>query len=258
MNSAHFQGQVALITGAGAGIGREIARRLALQGACILLNDIEEEVALDAATTIQAEGGNCECVVGDASEPSLIAQLVQASVSTFGRLDMVVANAGITTFGHFLDYSPAQFERLIAVNLRGSFFLAQAAAKQMILQGSRGRMLFMSSVTGVQAHPQLVAYGMTKAALQMLAKGLAVELAPHGLTVNALAPGATLTERTLALDPDYEQVWKSLTPMGRVSTTEDIAQAALFLLSPLSQQITGQTLVIDGGWTALSPPPSQM
>ena len=117
----------------------------------------------------------------------------------------------------------------------------------MIKQTSAGRILFMSSVTGHQAHPNLAAYGMTKAALEMLAKNLSVELAANKITVNAVAPGATLTERTLDLDPKYKQEWEQLTPTGVVCTTQDIANAALFFASDESGWVTGQTLAVDGG-----------
>ena len=112
----------------------------------------------------------------------------------------------------------------------------------------------MSSVTGHQYHPDLAAYGMSKAAIRMLAKSLGVELAPHGITVNGISPGATATERTLS-DPTYDETWSKLNPTGRPGTVQDVAHAALFLLSPHAGQITGQTLIVDGGWTAVSPPP---
>ena len=124
----------------------------------------------------------------------------------------------------------------------------------MIKQNDPGRILLMSSVTGHQYHPDLAAYGMSKAAIRMLAKSLGVELAPQGITVNAISPGATATERTLE-DESYEATWARLNPTGRPATVADIAHAALFLLSPQAGQITGQTLVVDGGWTAVSPPP---
>ena len=146
-------------------------------------------------------------------------------------------------------------DAVVDLNLRGSFFLTQAAARQMRQQGGGGSILLMSSVVGHQAHPGLTAYGMTKAALEMLAKGLVLDLSPHGININAIAPGATQTERTLD-DPTYIPVWSRLTPMGRPATVEDIANAALFLVAPQSRHITGQSLVIDGGWSAVSPPPT--
>ena len=140
------------------------------------------------------------------------------------------------------------------VNLGGNFFLAQQASLQMKKQGSGGSILFTSSVTGHQAHKDLAAYSMTKAALEMLAKNLVIELSGYGITVNAIAPGATLTERTVD-DPGYEKTWSGITPIGRPATTLDIANAALFLVSPQARHITGQSLVIDGGWTSVSPSP---
>jgi glucose 1-dehydrogenase len=114
----------------------------------------------------------------------------------------------------------------------------------------------MSSVTGHQAHPNLAAYGMTKAALEMLAKQLSIELSIHGINVNAIAPGATLTPRTDKLQANYKSTWERITPLGRVCTPDDIAKCALFLLSDGARQITGQTIIVDGGWTSVSPPPN--
>lgn len=249
-----FDGQVAIITGAAIGIGFEIARQLSNRGAAIVLNDLNKELAEKAAAEITTEGGTCLAVVGDASAIDFIQKLVDTAVATFGKLDLLIANAGITTFGDFLNYQLSDFQRLIAVNLQGSFFLAQAAARQMIQQGQAGRILFMSSATGHQVHPGLAAYSMTKSALEMLAKNLGVELGPHRITVNAISPGATITERTTA-DVNYKANWECITPTGQVAKPEDIAHAALFLLAPLSGHITGQSLIIDGGWSALSPIP---
>jgi NAD(P)-dependent dehydrogenase (short-subunit alcohol dehydrogenase family) len=140
------------------------------------------------------------------------------------------------------------------LNLGGTFFLAQCASNQMIRQGRGGSLLFTSSVVGHQAHRGLAAYAMTKAAIEMLAKNLVVELSAAGINVNAIAPGATLTERTVA-DADYEKTWSGITPMGRPATVQDIAHAALFLVSDEARHITGQSLVIDGGWTSVSTNP---
>lgn len=254
MNQQDFDGQVAIITGAGVGIGFEIASQLCRQGARVVLNDLDHKMATEAVEKIRAFRGEAVAVSGDSSDLSVIQNLIDTAIRNFGRIDLAVANAGITTFGEFLEYSPEQFQRLTAVNLQGSFFLAQKTAQQMVRQKSGGRILFMSSVTGHQVHPNLAAYGMTKAALEMLAKSLGVELAEYGITVNAVAPGATLTDRTIS-DPEYQAIWSRITPNGRPATTQDIAHAALFLLSPLSGHITGQSLVVDGGWTAVSPPP---
>ncbi|MCE6988211.1 SDR family NAD(P)-dependent oxidoreductase [Dyadobacter sp. CY323] len=255
MNSQPFDGQVAVITGAGQGIGFEIARQLAMQGAGVILNDSDEVLVKDAARKIRDEGGDCIAFAGDASRPEVIESLVDEAVKCFGKLTICVANAGITLFGDFFEYPVDSLRKVLEVNLMGSFLLTQAAARQMRKQKSAGRVLLMSSVVGHQAHQFLGAYAMTKAGLEMLAKNLVIELSPHGITINTVAPGATLTERTLAEDPTYPKTWSAITPMGRPAICEDIANAALFLLSPHSGHITGQSLVVDGGWTSVSPLP---
>jgi len=176
-------------------------------------------------------------------------------VTVAGRLDVVVANAGITNYGEFLTYRPEAFDRLLSVNLRGTYFTAQTAARIMIDAHIPGRILLVSSVTGVQAHRNLGAYGITKAGISMMAKAIALEVGTYGITANALCPGATVTERTLQDDPDYADNWASVTPTGRAGRVEDIAAAALFLASPEARHVTGQTLIIDGGWTTQSPLP---
>jgi glucose 1-dehydrogenase len=254
MHSTKFNGKAAIVTGAGRGIGFEIARQLAMQGAAVVLNDVDGLLAEEAGKRIGEEGGVCKAVPGDSSEMATIGEMVSLAVREFGRLDIVIANAGITLFGEFLTYPVSSFEAVVRVNLRGTFFLAQAAARQMKKQGSGGALLFMSSVTGHQAHQNLAAYGMTKAALEMLAKSLVIELSPYRINVNTIAPGATLTERTMD-DAAYEKTWSAITPMGRPASTGDIADAALFLVSDGARHITGQNLVIDGGWTSVSPSP---
>lgn len=249
-----FEGRVALVTGAGSGIGQEIARRLALAGARVLLNDADAALADKTTAGIAAEGGTCRPAGGDVAAVEAVRGLVAQAVEAFGRLDLVVANAGLTLYGDFLDYEPASFDRLLAVNLRGSYFLAQAAARRMRAQGGGGRILLLSSVTAHRALRQLSAYGMTKAALEAMARSLVVELSPHGIAINAIAPGATVTPRTVA-DPDWAAGWARATPLGRPATVADVAAAALFLLSPEAAHITGQVLIVDGGWTALGAAP---
>jgi glucose 1-dehydrogenase len=247
-------GKSAIVTGAGKGIGLEICSKLVQAGASVVLNDVDGELALKAAATAAGSTGTCVAVAGDSSDPAVIAKMVEGAVGLTGTLDIAIANAGITLFGDFLSYPAEDLYRVFQVNLGGTFLLAQAAANQMKAQGKGGSLLFMSSVTGHQAHRQLAAYGMSKAAIEMLAKNLVIELSQYGINVNTVAPGATLTERTLE-DANYTAIWSKITPMGRPARVEDIANAALFLVSDGARHITGQSLVIDGGWTSTSPNP---
>ncbi len=247
-----LKGKVAIVTGAGQGIGLEMCRKLHENGALIVLNDSSSELANAAAVSISQDQSVCIAVPGDCSDSVVIKQLIDAAVFNFGKLDIAIANAGITLFGDFFDYTREAFDRVIDVNLAGTFFLAQAAARQMRLQNSGGSLLFTSSVTGHQAHKNLAAYSMSKAGIEMLARNLVIELSAFNINVNAIAPGATLTERTTS-DSEYENTWQQLTPMGRAAKVVDIANAAMFLVSDEARHITGQSLVIDGGWSCVSP-----
>jgi glucose 1-dehydrogenase len=254
--SLNFSTKVAVITGAGKGIGFEIARQLIHAGASVTLNDIDGKLANAAAMKLVLEGpGKCISISGDAGDPSFISKMIGQTIEQFGRIDIAIANAGNTMFGDFFEFKVEDFQKVVRLNLQGSFFLAQQAAKQMRLLGNGGKILLMSSTIGLRAYPHLAIYSMTKCALNMMAKSLVIDLSPYNITINALAPGATITERTLLEDPGYENSWKEVIPNGKAALPIDIAKAALFLLSDDAGHITGQTLVIDGGWTAVSPYP---
>ncbi len=251
-----FHDRVAVVTGAGEGIGLEIARALSLHGAGVVLNDLDEERAARAAESIREEGGRrCEVMIGDVGEPGVVEELVERAAARYGRLDIAVANAGITLWGPYLEFSRQQFQRVVDVNLAGSFFLAQAAARRMRDQGNGGRLLFVSSVAGRRSIERLSAYGMTKGGLEALTRSLVAELSPYRITVNCVVPGSTLTPRNLAEHSSYAEDWAAVTPLGRTATAVEMAHAALLLLAPQSGHITGQAIVVDGGWTALGPVP---
>ncbi len=257
MTQKRFLNQTVIVTGAGEGIGYEVARQFCAEGASAILNDILPDRANAAAEAIAAEtGAPCLPAAGDVADIEVLRALVRQAVEAFGQLNACVCNAGLTSWGDFFDYKPEDFERVVGVNLRGGYFLAQAAARQFRAQGKGGRIVLMSSVTGHRAVPYLSAYGMTKAALEMLARNLVLELSPHGITINCVAPGAVITPRNLNDDPDYEARWGNLIPVGKAIQTADIANAALFLAAPESAKITGQAIVVDGGWTSTSPIPN--
>lgn len=249
-----FPGCAALVTGASREIGAAIAIQLAAEGASVVVaHHAEPELAQKTVDHIRARGGAAVAHDADLRRVPEIEATVGRAVDAFGRLDICVANAGVTVWGRFLEYSEEKWDAVVDLNLKGSFFLAQAAARQMARQGSPGAIVFASSIAGRRALPGLAAYGATKAALVHLARCLAVELAPHRITVNAIGIGPTVNARNLADDPDYDRHWGEVSPAGRAAGPDDIAAAALFLVR--QPYVTGTTLMVDGGWTARSPLP---
>lgn len=255
----NFSDKNVFITGAGQGIGYGMCRAFAAAGAFVALNDYDAGLAQTAAEQINGEIGAARVTAfpGDVADVNALRGMIDHFADQRGGLDVVVANAGITRYMPFLDATPDVFDRLSAVNLRGTYFTAQAAAKRMIAAGKPGRILLTSSIVGQVAFPNFSIYSMTKAAIQMLAKSLALELGGYGITVNAITPGATLTERVVREDPHYEQNWAQVTVTGRVGYVEDVVAAALFLASPEARQINGHNLVVDGGWSLRSPLPQE-
>ena len=254
-----YTGKTVIVTGAGSGIGYTVAKRFAEAGAWVALNDYNADLAQKAVQTLNSEldRESVHAFAGDVADAGFIQQMVDQVVERSGRLDVMIANAGITDYGPFLDYNPAAFDRLTGVNLRGTYFSAQAAANAMIAANLPGRIILTASVTGIQAHKNLSAYGMTKAGIIHLAHYLAVELGAYGITVNTVSPGATTTERTMQQEPDFGEKWAKVAPTGRAATTDDIAAAMMFLASDEARQITGTNLTVDGGWTIYSPLPPE-
>ena len=245
-----LDGRVAIVTGASREIGAAMAETLASQGAAVVVGHHDEaELADTVVARIRSAGGRAVAESGDLSRVADNERLVARAVAEFGRLDVFAANAGLTRWGPFLEVDEETWDAVVDLNLKGSFFGAQAAARQMVAQGSGGRIVFSSSVTGRRVVPGLSAYAVTKAGLNHLATILASELGPHGITVNALEIGAVVNERNLRDDPDYAERWASVTPAGRAGQPVDVAAALLYLVSDQAAWVTGQTLRVDGGWS---------
>jgi 3-oxoacyl-[acyl-carrier protein] reductase len=251
--------RVAIVTGGATGIGRALSEALAADGYAVVVGYFgNADGASDTARAIEAAGGSARLVRGDLGRVETAAELVDAAVTGFGRLDVMCCHAGLTVFERFVEATPASFDRVVATNLRGTFFAAQAAARQMIEQGDGGRIVLTSSVTARRAVHGTAAYGMTKAGIEGLARTLAIELASAGITVNAVAPGSIVNDRNLADDPGYAERWAAVNPVGRVGIADDVVAAVRFLVGPGAGFLTGQTIVVDGGWTAAGRTPDEV
>lgn len=247
--------RVAIVTGASREIGAAMAEALAARGARVLVGHKNETALAEAVVArIKAVGGVALAHDADCSTMEANQRLIDRAIREFGRLDIFVANAGLTMWGAFLDYTEAMWDTVINLNLKGSFFGAQAAARQMVKQRSGGSIIFSSSVAGIQAIDYLSAYGVSKAGLRHMARVLALELGPHHISVNALGIGATVNQRNLNDDPNYDEHWGGVAPAGRAGRPDDVARGLLYLVE--NPYITGTTLMIDGGWTIHSPRPT--
>ena len=239
--------RAALVTGASRGIGKEIALHLARHGWRVAINHFADPQPWSEATLneLRELGVDAVAIEADIRSPQQVASMFQQVVERFGRLDLLVNNAGVQTFKPLLDVTEEEWDLVIDTNLKGCFLCTQQAGRYMKDHGG-GAIVNLGSGCGKLAFPRLVAYTASKGAIEMFTKVSAVELGEYGIRVNCLAPGAIESERTRQEDPDYAGTWAKLTPMARVGVFADIAPAVLFLASEGAQFISGQTLGIDG------------
>lgn len=245
-----LEGKVALVTGAGRGIGRACAVACAAAGADVVLGLREIGTAASLIAEIQALGHQVLPVKLDISRRAEVDASVEAAIAKFGQIDILVNNVGVGPRNIAEDVNEKDFDLVLEVNLKGTFFMTQAVARRMIERKS-GRIINISSQAGtVTLHGESI-YCMSKAAINHLTRCLALEWAPHGITVNSVAPTFVWTDSTKPelADPDFYQRTLSHIPLGRIGHTDEIVGAVVFLASPAASLITGTNLLVDGGWS---------
>jgi len=253
-----LQNRMALVTGAASGIGLAIAQRFVAQGACVLLADCNPKVR-DAA---EALGERAIAQVADVTRPEDVQALMQTCIQRWGGLDVCVCNAGIIRAADFLDLTLEDFDAVMNVNVRGTFLVAQAAARVMASRqgnqadGTRqgGAIVLLSSMTAEVSMPDQLAYSASKGAIRQMTKSMALALAAHGIRVNAIGPGSidTAILKTIIADPQARKTVLSRIPMQRLGTPDEMAKVAVFLASDDASYVTGQTVYADGGRLALN------
>ncbi len=250
----HFDGKVAVITGAAQGIGAACAQRLARDGAAVALWDVDDARGEALAATLTAQGRRavyCRC---DVSRKDEVDAALAATLAAFGRVDALVNNAGIFKAADFLDITEADWDAVIGVNLKGAFLVAQAVARAMAGQGG-GAIVHMSSVNAVMAIPSIASYNVSKGGINQLTRVMALALAGRGIRVNAVGPGTIATDlakqAVLGSDEARARIM-SRTPLQRLGEPEEVAEVAAFLLSDAASYMTGQIVYVDGGRMSLN------
>ncbi|MFC5468211.1 SDR family NAD(P)-dependent oxidoreductase [Cohnella suwonensis] len=249
-----FKDKAVIVTGAGSGNGRSIALRFMEEGAKVVVADLNLNGA-NETISLAGEGSTAIAVKADVTNKAEVEAMVAAAVEAFGTLDILVNNAGIVAFTEFLELSEEEWDKVHNVNLKAPFLCSQAAAKAMISNETKGRIV---NITSVEAHRIVSSsghcqphYNSSKGGLNLLTKAVALELAPYGITVNAVAPGVVETPFTAGglKNPEVREWVLDRIPVGRIASPFDIANAVLFLASQESEYITGSTVFVDGGWT---------
>ena len=244
-----LQGRVTAITGGALGIGRATARLFAAEGATVALGDVEVDATETLAREIVGRGGRAIAMRVDVGDAGQVQAFVDRVVADLGKLDVMFANAGIAHSAPFLEHPEAEWHRVLRVNLTGVFLCCQTAARQMVRQGG-GRIIATASINGFRGVENLVGYNVAKAGVIELTRTMAVELAQHHITVNAIAPAQIDTRLTRSLPDEARSRRVARIPMGRFGEPEEVARAALFLASDDASYVTGHTLAVDGGYLA--------
>jgi glucose 1-dehydrogenase len=245
-----LQGKRAVVTGSGRGIGRAIAVRFAQEGADVVINDLDiRTTARETLAQVVATGRRGVLIQADLSHADQARRLIDDAVRQLGPLDILVNNAGIEKHAPFVEVTEEDYDKVLHVNLKGAFFTTQAFVRHLLADNRPGKIIHISSVHEELPFPGYASYCASKGGLQLLTRDLAVELGPHGITVNGIAPGAIITEinRSLLDDkPRVERLLKQI-PLGRLGKTDDVAAVAAFLASPDADYVTGSTYYVDGG-----------
>lgn len=244
-----LRNKVALVTGASSGIGKAIAARFAAEGAKVAVNYLAHKDDQAALAEARSFGPDCIALIGDVSKRADVQRMVDQVVERFGRLDIAVNNAGIEIKKPFLETTDQEWDRVLAVNLSGVFFVSQIAAIQMVKQGEGGKFINISSVHEDIPFAGYTSYCASKGAVRMLMRNLAIELAPHRINVNNIAPGAIATpiNQTVLDDPAAKAQAIEEIPWGRFGRPQEVAGVAVFLASDEADYVTGSTYCIDGG-----------
>jgi 3-oxoacyl-[acyl-carrier protein] reductase len=241
-----FQGKVAIVTGGTRGIGRAVAVALAREGAAVTLCARDLTQAEKVATDLRSSGAQALAVKADVARASEVEEVVEACLARFERVDILINNAGITRDGLLLRMKDEDWEAVLNVNLRGTFYCTRAALRPMIKQRA-GRIINITSVVGVMGNPGQANYVASKAGIIGLTKAVAKEVVSRGITVNAVAPGFIETDMTESLSPELKAQMLAQIPLGRFGTPEEVAALVIFLASDRAAYITGQVLHINGG-----------